>query len=170
MSLKPRLKVPDLSLPTVDGARFTLSDSRPPAFTLIVAYRGLHCPICKTYLRDLDRKLSDFEKLGVAVVTISTDDRTRATQTKQDWGLGRLMIAYDFAIDEARRWNLYISAGIKDEEPPLFAEPGLFLIRPDQTLYAASIQTMPFARPQISEVLGAVKFVTEHNYPARGEA
>jgi len=135
-----------------------------------VAYRGLHCPICKIYLRHLDGKVGEFEKLGVAVVAISTDDQTRATQTKQDWGLERLMIAYDFAIDEARQWDLYISAGTKDEEPPLFAEPGLFLIRPDQTLYAASIQTMPFARPQIAEVLAAVKFVTEHNYPARGEA
>jgi hypothetical protein len=37
------------------------------------------------------------------------------------------------------------------------------------TLYAASVQTMPFARPHFSEVLAAVKFVTKNNYPARGE-
>ena len=52
----------------------------------------------------------------------------------------------------------------------MFAEPGLFLIRPDLTLYAASVQTMPFARPAFADVLNAVEFVTKNNYPARGEA
>jgi hypothetical protein len=44
------------------------------------------------------------------------------------------------------------------------------VVRPDRTLYAASLQTMPFASPQFSEVLAAVDFVTKNNYPARGEA
>ncbi len=52
----------------------------------------------------------------------------------------------------------------------LHAKPGLFLVRPDGTLYAASLQTMPFARPQFSEVLAAIAFVTQKDYPARGEA
>jgi hypothetical protein len=43
-------------------------------------------------------------------------------------------------------------------------------VRPDRTLYAASVQTMPFARPSIKEIAGAVDFVTRMNYPARGEA
>ena len=48
---------------------------------------------------------------------------------------------------------------------------GVFLIRPDQTLYAASIQTVPFARPHFDEILGAVQYVSKNNYPAaRGTA
>jgi len=135
-----------------------------------VAYRGLHCPICKTYLRDLDHKLAEFKALGVKGVAASTDIRERAEQARTEWGIEHLPIAYGLGIEQARTWGLYVSAGIKDGEPPLFAEPGLFLIRPDQTLYAASIQTMPFARPSFSDVLAAVKFVTEKGYPARGEA
>jgi len=170
MSIKPRAPVPAVSLPMVGGGQFELAQSTPKRFTLLVVYRGLHCPICKTYLRDLDRKLAEFEALGVKAVAASTDTRERAEQSKADWGIEHLLIAYGLGIEQARTWGLYISAGIKDDEPRLFAEPGLFLVRPDQTLYAASVQTMPFARPSFSDVLAAVKFVTEKDYPARGEA
>ena len=73
-------------------------------------------------------------------------------------------------LRQARELGLYISSSIKNDEPPEFAEPGLFLIRPDRTLYCASIQTMPFARPAFSDVLRAVSFVIEKDYPARGAA
>ena len=56
------------------------------------------------------------------------------------------------------------------DEPALFSEPGVFLIRPALTLYWRSVQTMPFARPSFKEMLGAIDFVLEKNYPARGEA
>jgi peroxiredoxin len=170
MSVKPRAKVPALDLPTVGGGRFELATAHPQSFAMLVFYRGLHCPICKIYLRDLDRKLDEFAKRGVEVVAVSTDTMERADQSKRDWGIERLPIAYGLSIDQARQWGLYISASIKAEEPPLFAEPGLFLIRPDGTLYCASAQTMPFARPSFADILQAVAFVTEKNYPARGEA
>jgi len=54
--------------------------------------------------------------------------------------------------------------------PPKFAEPGIFLIRPDRTVYFAAVQSMPFARPHFSEILSAIDFVLKHDYPARGEA
>jgi peroxiredoxin len=170
MSIKPRAKAPALDLPTVGSGRFSLAGKKPESFSMLVFYRGLHCPICKSYLRDLDRKLEDFTKRGVEVVAISTDTRERAERSRKDWGIERLPMAYGLSIDQARQWGLYISTSIKEEEPRLFAEPGLFLVRPDRTLYCASVQTMPFARPSFAEVLQAVAFVTEKNYPARGEA
>ena len=74
----------------------------------------------------------------------------------------------------ARRWGLYISTSkgktsIGLEEPALFSEPGVFLIKPDQTLYYGSTQTMPFARPSFSDLLAAVDFAIQKDYPARGE-
>ena len=94
MSIKPRTKVPALDLPTVGGGRFDLAARQPRSFSMLVFYRGLHCPICKTYLRDLDRKLEDFTRRGVEVVAISTDTRERAEQSRKDWGIERLSIAY----------------------------------------------------------------------------
>ena len=170
MSIKPGSEVPTLDLPLAGGGHFDLASRRPRSFSMLVFYRGLHCPICKGYLLDLDRKLDDFARHGVETVAVSTDPQERAEQAKREWGIERLPLAYGLAIDEARQWGLYISSGIKEPEPSLFAEPGLFLVRPDMTLYCASVQTMPFARPSFAEVLQAVAFVTEKNYPARGEA
>jgi peroxiredoxin len=170
MAIKPRTKVPALNLPLVGGGRFDLAARHPQSFTMLVFYRGLHCPICKAYLRDLDRRLDEFERRGVETVALSTDTREHAEQSRSEWGIERLMIAYGLGIDQARQWGLYISSGIKEPEPPLFAEPGLFLVRPDGTLYCSSIQTMPFARPSFAEISQAVAFIIEKNYPARGEA
>ena len=105
---------------------------------------------------------------------ISSDVEERARQAKDEWGLANLTVGYGLDLDVARRWGLYISmsrgmtsAGI--EEPALFSEPGLFLVRPDGTLYFASVQTMPFARPAFGDILKALDFVIAKDYPARGE-
>jgi hypothetical protein len=79
-------------------------------------------------------------------------------------------VAYGQSLESMREWGLYVSKGIKEGEPDEFGEPGLFLIQPDGTLYAGVINTMPFARPHFDDVLAAVPYVTEHSYPARGEA
>lgn len=174
-TLKPRTQTPELEVETLDAGLWRLSEQSPKTFTMIVAYRGLHCPICRTYLSELDRMADDFAKRGVGVIAVSTDTRERAQATKDEWKLKSLRIGYGLGVPRAREWGLYIStsrgktsAGVV--EPDQFNEPGLFLIKPDQTLYAASIATMPFARPHFKEILGAIDFIVEKNYPARGEA
>jgi peroxiredoxin len=172
--LLPRLPVPPLTLPLVGGGRFDLSKETPERFTLVVFYRGLHCPQCRNQLKDLESKLAEFEKRGVCVVEVSSDDAERSGRTRQDWGLPNLRLAYGLPLKVAREWGLFISAGrgktsIGIEEPALFSEPGLFLVRPDGTLYFASVQTMPFARPHFSDILAALDFVIDKDYTARGE-
>lgn len=46
----PRQPAPALDLPLVDGGRFDLTAATPDQFTLVVAYRGVHCPQCKKQL------------------------------------------------------------------------------------------------------------------------
>lgn len=172
--LFPRQPVPSLEVPTLGGGTWRLAARRPQSFTLIVFYRGLHCPICRGYLADLERRLPEFERRGVEVIAISSDGEKRARQSQADWNLSQLTIGYGLRLDDARDWGLYISSGIGKtsagiDEPPLFAEPGLFLVRPDGTLYCASVQTMPFARPSFEDVIKAVDFVLAKDYPARGE-
>jgi peroxiredoxin len=171
----PRTAVPSLDLRLApDGAAFSLHAERPRHFTLVVVYRGLHCPICKVQLRDLEGRLDAFAEKGVGVIALSTDTEERATRAKTDWSLPRLRLGYGFSLNAAREWGLFLSAGrgttsIGVEEPALFAEPGLFLVRPDGTLYFSSVQTMPFARPAFADILGAIDFVVAKDYPARGE-
>ncbi len=174
-ALTPRQPVPDLEVETLGGPTWKLAEAKPDHFTMIVFYRGLHCPICSNYMRDLDRKVADFAAKGVEVIAISTDDGERARDTQDSWGLEHTRIGYGMSVEDARAWGLYISSSrgktsVGIEEPPLFNEPGVFLVRPDGNLYAALTGSMPFARPHFSEILKALDFIIEKDYPGRGEA
>ncbi len=175
MALKPRQPVPSLEFDTVGGGRWSLAAQRPDNFTMVVFYRGLHCPICRRYTSELNGMIGEFEKRGVSTAITSTDSEERAAEAKEKWGLPNLTVGYGVSIEKSREWGLYVStsrgmtsAGV--EEPPLFAEPGLFLVRPDGTLYWGNISTMPFARPHFPEIAQAIDFALAKNYPARGEA
>jgi peroxiredoxin len=173
--LKPRRPVPALEFDTLGGGRWSLEAQAPQHFTMVVFYRGLHCPVCRRYTSELNGMAGEFDRRGVSTVIVSTDDENRASQAKSQWGLPDLTIGFGVPIEKAREWGLYISAGrgltsAGVEEPPLFAEPGLFLVKPDGTLYWASVSTMPFARPHFNEIAQAIDFAVSKDYPARGEA
>lgn len=172
--LMPRESVPALDLPLTAGGRFTLGATPGAAFDLLVFYRGLHCPICTKYLLELEDLEPEFRKRGVQVTAISSDDEDRARQMAEKVRAAGVRYAYGLDLASARRWGLYISTSrgktsIGVEEPALFSEPGVFLVRPDGTLYYGAVQTMPFARPQFRDLLGAIDFATARDYPARGE-
>jgi peroxiredoxin len=116
----------------------------------------------------------DFTTRGVSVIALSSDRAERAERAKQEWKLPTLRLGYGLDLVGARRWGLYISTGrgvtsAGVEEPALFSEPGLFLVKRDRTLYFASVQTMPFARPHFADILAALDYVIAKDYPARGE-
>lgn len=172
--LFPRQNVPALEVPLVESGTYALAAERPERFSLVVVYRGLHCPICKGYLSDLQSRLDEFAKRGVGVVALSSDTRERAERARTEWKLDRLRIGYGLDFATARRWGLYLSrtrgtTSLGIEEPAVFVEPGLFLVRPDGTLYFGTVQTMPFARPHFADILTALDFVIAKDYPARGE-
>lgn len=169
--LIPGQKVPDLALELTIDARFQLAKQKPDAFTMLVFYRGKHCPICKKYLEELGGKLSKFTEMGVSPFAISMDSRERAMVTHEEWDTHDLPLAYGLSEDEAREWGLFISEKRPDsDEPERFSEPGLFLIEPDGTLFFKQVQSAPFTRPPLDDLLGAIELVQEKDYPARGTA
>lgn len=174
-SLIPRQPVPALDVPLLSGQRLSLAAGEAPTFTLLVFYRGYHCPLCRAYLTELNRLHDEFAARGVAVKVLSSDSEERARRAADEWSLDKLDLGYGLSEADARAWGLYISTGrgltsTGVEEPARFSEPGIFLIRPDLTLYWANVQTMPFARPHFKDMLGAIDFVVAKDYPARGEA
>ncbi|NVO85999.1 peroxiredoxin-like family protein [Hymenobacter terrestris] len=168
--IKPRTQVPSLDVNLIGGGRFSLADAKPEYMTMLVFYRGHHCPVCRKSLQQLQTKLADFEALGIKAVAISANTQELAEKTKQDWKIADVSLGYGLSTAKAREWGLFISKGISDSEPAEFSEPGVFLVRPDGTLYASTIQTMPFARPDFEDLLGGLKFIKDKDYPARGEA
>ena len=172
--LMPRQKTPDLALPTLDHGDFDLSKDGSDKGTVVCFYRGLHCPLCATYLTELEKLTAEFAARGVKTVAISSDGEERARDMAEKIKARDLRIAYDLSLPKAKEWGLYISTSrgktsIGIEEPALFSEPGLFMVTPQQTLYYGSVQTMPFVRPHFSELVGALDFAIKNDYPARGE-
>jgi peroxiredoxin len=170
MTALPLSPAPALSVPLLSGGIFTLADSTPDAFTIVVFYRGKHCPICKTYMKEIEEALPQATEQGIEVVAVSMDTEERARATLDEIGTEHLRIGYDLSEATARDWGLYISSQRPgSQEPAVFAEPGLFVIRPDGTIFFAQTQSAPFTRPDFVKLLGGLKFVTENDYPARGD-
>jgi peroxiredoxin len=172
--LMPRQAVPALEVPTVQHGSFKLAADAPDKFSLVVFYRGLHCPICLKYLLELGRLWPEFDKRGVKIIALSSDTQDRAQAMADKLKAPDLRIGWGLPLAVARAWGLYISTSrgttsIGIEEPSLFAEPAVYLVRPDGTLYYGAVQTMPFARPHFDELMAAIDFAVAKNYPARGE-
>lgn len=172
--LIPRQQVPALALETLSHGHFDIHKDKGDFGTLVVFYRGLHCPVCATYLKELARLTADFESRGVKTVAISSDGEERTRQMAEKVGSDTLRFAHSLSLPVAKEWGLYVSTSrgttsIGIEEPALFSEPGVFLVRGNGELYFASVQTMPFVRPHFQEMVGALDFVQKNDYPGRGE-
>ncbi|PAZ10329.1 alkyl hydroperoxide reductase [Streptomyces sp. SA15] len=168
--LKPRQPVPALDVPLADGGRWVLAEQRPDRFSLVVFYRGVHCPMCKAYVTQLDSLVDSLTEVGVtSVLAVSGDDEARARRAVDEWEISRVPLGYGLSPESMREWGLYRSKAIKEGQPNEFSEPGLFIVRPDGTLYASVLGTLPFLRPHLDEVVETIRWVNEHDYPARGE-
>ena len=168
--VRPTQPAPDLTVPLLRGGTYRLSDQRPKLFTMVVFFRGLHCPVCRAQLSELERRLSELEERGIDPIAVSGETLERTTQLAQEWKLERLNLAYGLTEEQMRAWGLFISRGIDEHEPALFNEPALFLISPDHTVYYESILSMPVGRPRLADLLDGIDYWTTHDYPARGEA
>lgn len=165
--IMPESKMPTLDFPLLEGGEFSF-DAAPDHFQILVVYRGLHCPKCKTQLQEFRDKLADIRADGMDVVAVSMDDEERAQKAVEEWELDDLPMGYSLSLLTAKALGLFISNSISDKEPKLFTEPGLFVIRPDETLYAQIIQNTPFGRPDLDDLLGGLNYAIKNDYPTRG--
>ncbi|TMM52746.1 redoxin domain-containing protein [Sulfitobacter sabulilitoris] len=166
----PDTKTPDLRLPTLSHGPFDLSKPQGRNGTLVVFYRGLHCPLCIKQMGEIEQMLPEFEKREVDVVLVSADPAEKAVKTVEKAGVSKVRVAHSLALSDARDdWGLYISSARDgSEEPAMFNEPGIFYVRPDGSLYASWVQTAPFARPRMEDVVKALDFAIDKAYPPRG--
>ena len=166
--LTPDAQVPSLRVPTLSGDTWNLAEQSSENFTMLVFYRGLHCPVCKAYLQKLEGLLDAYEASGFSTIAISMNDEETARKTASEWDLDKIAIGYGLSDTDARAWGLYVSKAIKEVEADIFCEPGLFWVRPDGRLYLADVSNMPWARPDLEFLHSKIPFAVENKYPARG--
>ncbi len=168
--LQPRTRPPVLNVSLLSGGNWNVAERKPDSFQVIVFYRGKHCPICKSYLQRVQDHLGQFEELGAELVAISMDTRERARASAEEWGLDRLPVGYGMSEETARAWGLYISSARPgSQEPDVFSEPGLVVLRANGEVFFVEVQSAPFTRPPMDQLISGLKFVLENDYPARGD-
>src|SRR5246127_5858998 len=90
--VRPTQPAPDLTVPLLRGGTYRLADQRPNLFTIVVFFRGLHCPVCRAQLVELERRLGEFEERGIEVIAVSGETRERTTHLAQEWRLEQLSL------------------------------------------------------------------------------
>ena len=164
----PGSPAPTLRVPGLGGDPVDLSAEKPDRFTFVFFYRGVHCPICKTQLEEINKRLDEFSSRGISVLAVSMDSAERAKRQADEWSIGKLKVGYDLSEADARAWGLFISRREKETEPERFAEPGIAIVYPDGRVYALYQQSVPFARPRLDDLFKGIDFIIEKQYPPRG--
>lgn len=174
MGTKPGKLPPQLPLSLTGGGStddLYLGTGEGGRFTLVVFYRGLHCPVCRRQLKELDERLAELRAVGVGrVVAVSMESEERSEQVVARWGLSSLPVAWGLTEQQAREWGLFISTAIKEGEPSVFSEPGMFILDSDGTVYWSNVASMPFGRPPLDDIIAGIVYANDHDYPARGSA
>ena len=145
-----------------------LDVARMPGWRVLIVYRGKHCPRCTTYFKTLDGLLDGFREAGIAVAALSADpaEKARVSVTENGW---QFPVGYGLTVDQMRALGLYISEPRSAQETDRpFAEPGLFVINPDNNAQVVDVSNASYSRPDLATLLGGIKFAIENRLPVRG--
>ena len=158
-----------MSFPKLGGGQITVGGNREN-WTLLVVYRGKHCPRCKKYLRILNGMRQDWADAGFDIAVVSADTVAKAEADRQEFGW-QFDIGHDLTEAQMASLGLYVSDPLSETETDRrFAEPGTFVIRPDGRLLLVAISNGPSARPDLAELLDGMVFTKTNNRPPRGTA
>ncbi|KMK67524.1 peroxiredoxin-like family protein [Puniceibacterium sp. IMCC21224] len=161
--------MPQISWDTVGGGAVSIGGTRD-RWTLLVVYRGKHCPRCKRYLNTLEQMKDAWNEAGLDIIAVSADplDKARADVAEFGWTMD---VAVDLSESQMRALGLYISDPLSTAETDRrFAEPGVYCIRPDGTAQIVALSNGPAARPDLAELLDGMKFNISKDRPTRGMA
>ena len=100
---------PAMTLPLLRGGERDLSKAENGFdWTIVVVYRGKHCPICVSYLQSLNTALPELNKLGVDAVAVSADTLERATIQMAEVS-PKFDVAYGLTVAQMNELGLFIS-------------------------------------------------------------
>ena len=150
----------------LDGEDYTFG--APGAWQALFVIRGQHCPICKSYLGEIEQRRDALAALGVSLAAVSADSEAQTRVTAEAVRPGFPLL---YGMDEAimRRLGLYVSEPRSVQETDhRFPEPALFVVNADGVLQLVDIANAPFLRPDLDRLVRGLGFVIEKNYPIRG--
>ncbi len=164
--LHPAQPFTPLSFKQLDGD--DVAFGAPGAWQALFVIRGQHCPICKSYLSEIEQRREALAALGVSVAAVSADSEA---QTRVTAAAAKVSFPLLYGMDEGtmHRLGLYVSEPRSAQETDhRFPEPALFVVNPEGVLQLVDIANAPFLRPDPDRIVRGLGFVIEKNYPIRG--
>ncbi|MEP2922240.1 redoxin domain-containing protein [Sulfitobacter sp.] len=156
-----------MTFPNVKGGEITVGGPKDN-WTLLVVYRGKHCPRCKKYLNILNDMRGDWAEAGFDVVVVSADSREKAQADVDEFGWG-FDLGYGLTEDQMATLGVYVTEPLSpDEADGNFAEPGTFVMRSDGSQIIVAISNGPAVRPELGELLDGMIFNKTKDRPHRG--
>jgi len=171
-TINPGSDFPALFVKSKDNIDTPLTRTSPNDgdWQMVVVYRGVHCPICATYLTELNDLYEDFKNANIDVIAVSADSVNQLNEFLQD-KVNELNFEVLGELSESQmtQLGLYISQPRNAEETDHpFAEPCLLVINPDNKLHIVDKSNAPFSRPDLRRLLNGIKFIQSKDYPIRG--
>ena len=159
---------PEMSFPKVGGGTVTTAGARD-RWSMLVVYRGKHCPKCKAYLGKLNTMIADWEAmLDIVVVSADTEDKAAADVAEFGWTFD---LGYGLTEDQMDALGLYKSDPLSEAETDArFSEPGTFAFKPSGELMLVDISNGPASRPDLDMLIGGMQFNIDNDRPVRGTA
>jgi peroxiredoxin len=160
---------PNIELTDATAKTVTLTKASNNKWSLIIIYRGFHCPICLKYLNALAEYTDKLEELNIDLVAVSADSIAQLDKMKEKGLKVNFPILTGLTVDQMKQLGLYISDPMSDSETDhVFAEPGLFLVNPKGTTVMIEIANAPFIRPDLEQLVSGIEFALGKDYPIRG--
>jgi peroxiredoxin len=153
----------------LDGGDITFGASG--GWQALFVIRGQHCPICKSYLSEIEQRREALTALGVSVAAVSAVSADSETQTRITAEAAKVKFPLLYGMDEAtmHRLGLYVSEPRSAQETDhRFPEPALFVVNPQGVLHLVDIANAPFLRPDLDRIVRGLGFIIEKAYPIRG--
>jgi peroxiredoxin len=164
--LHPGQPFAPMSFKQLDGGDYTFG--APGGWQALFVIRGQHCPICKSYLGEIEQRLEAFAALNIVVAAVSGDSEAQTRVTAE---AAKPSFPLLHGLDEKamRALGLYVSEPRSAQETDhRFAEPALFVVNPEGVLQLVDIANAPFLRPDLDRLLRGLRFTIEKTYPIRG--
>ena len=147
-----------------------LSDKAANHWTLIIVYRGQHCPICTNFLNALDTMSGRFLGIKVDIVAVSADSAEQLQANIDNDLQVTFPLLHGLQVDDMKRLGVYISDPMSNSETDHpFSEPALFVLNEKNQIQLIDIASGPWARPNIDQLFEGLTYARDNHYPIRGK-
>lgn len=152
------------------GGSWTVQGETTARLRLISFYRGAFCGFCTRFMQQLNGLHADFAELGIDLAGLSVDPKDTVQAWAESNGIDKISTGYGLTQEQIKACGLFASHFTRDGKELYFAEPALWLVRPNGELYLNIQSSVSCGRPDLESLLVGLKLLAGQGFPTRGNA